>query len=250
MSNQRLARVKTWALYYGHGCPQGLLANDLVVVAPEAWNATGVREARRRGAIMVAYLSVLEVPRVPDTPPPANVLWVDGVAADQPAWGTWILDPRHPDTRARLLHAAGALAAVGFDGFFLDTIGDVENRLLPARLRSLIVPAAAGLVADLRSRFPEQVLVQNWALGATLDLTAPYLDGVCWEDFPLGYPLPWQESVAVRLRAVAGRGLTVLTLSSQAPAKLPMLAAQLGFPWYGAPGAYTAFRASGEGESE
>jgi len=238
VSRLRVAAAKNWALYYGAMRPEGLQECDLVVLAPEGWDPASIQRLKAGGASALAYLSVLEVPRQQGSPPPPHVLRVNGLPMAQEAWNTWILDPRREETRSRLLQIADTLVRQGYDGFFLDTAGDVEDGRIPLRIRTLLLPATAVLVAALRERYPTLALVQNWGLGALLDLTRPHIDAVCWENFPVDDPDPWQEELALRLRRMAGTGLKVLALSAERPEKPPELAAQLGFPWYGAPGSY------------
>lgn len=240
MGSGRLSQIKHWALYYGTLNPPALSRYDLVVVAPQAWRGDALARLRAGGARVLAYLSVLEVPKGRREPPPANVLRVDGRAADQPTWSTWILDPRRAETAARVYDQALTLMGQGFDGLFLDTLGDVEDQRLPPGLRSRLIPAVAHLVAGVRARIGGGLLVSNWGLGLLLDLTLPYVDAVCWEDFPMGPPAQWQVELAKRLAEVAAQGVGVLSLSL-ADSPRPAWADELGLPWYGAPGSYTEF---------
>jgi hypothetical protein len=186
-----------------------------------------------QGTTLLAYLSMLEVPDETSA-----VLRIDGVPQQNRAWGNWILDPRHPETERRVLAAAAALRHDGWDGIFLDTLGILES---PALLTDLeLVPAAARLVAAIAAGWPGGVLVQNWGLGLLLPLTAPYLQGVCWEDFPhaqLAAGDPQFTRLARRLQAWAAKGLHVLALNEDGTGG--HVAEAWGFPWYGAPGAYT-----------
>lgn len=245
MASNRLQPLRTWALYYGAIQEPGLAEYDLAVVAPEAWDRAAVTGIQRRGTLMVGYLSVLEVPKRAGEPPPAHVLRVDGTPVEQTRWNNWILDPREEGTRRHLLERARAAAACNFDGFFLDTLGDTESAHIPLLLRSRLLPAAAQLVELLRGRFPDLLLIQNWGLGALLDLTAPYLDAVCWEEFPDGPPQEWEQSLADRLTGFSRQGLTVLALGARAANRAPQWAGQLGFPWYGSPGTYITLARGG-----
>jgi hypothetical protein len=237
LTGNRLGPVNSWALYYGMDRTVPLDQFDFVVVAPEAWDRVAIRQLQAGGTRVAAYLSMLEVPRATLVAAPADVLVIDGEPAYQVRWGNWILDPRRPGTAARIQALAANLADY-YDGLFLDTMGDVESALLPRALCGRLLPATARLVADLRQRFPATALVQNWGLGALLNLTSPYLDGVCWEDFPTGPAQPWQSQLAMRMTEVARRGVQVLALSQNEEPESRQWAQELGFPWYGAPGSY------------
>lgn len=235
-----LAGVRTWALYYGSARPEALAQYDLVVVDPAGWDRRSLYALRSKGIRVLAYLPVLEILVEVGEGPPDHVLRVNGAPALQREWGTWILDPRRPATGEGVRLQAERLTASGYDGFFLDTVGDVEDGRWPADLRSLLIPAAAHLVAGLRRSFPRQLMVQNWGFGPLLDLTLPYLDGLCWEACPIELLLPWQHRLAERLRGVAARGTPIFALSS-GRAEPPAWVERMGFLWYGAPGAYIQF---------
>lgn len=238
MGHNRLAFVKKWGLYYGCGRPAGLGECDLAVVAPEGWDRAAVAALRAGGTRVLAYISVLEVPRSADQPAPAGVLRNGAEPVVQAAWQNWVLDPRRPETADRLYRLAAVHAEAGYDGFFLDTVADVEGDPVPPAMRPLLTPAAARLIAGLRERHPARLLVQNWGFGPMLALTLPYVDGICWEDFPTGAPQPWQTGLAQRLATVQRHGVRVLALSHRPADAAAAWAAQLGFPWYGAPGSY------------
>lgn len=239
MWSDRLSPLRTWALYYGDVQEPGLAEYDLVIVAPEAWDREAVARLQRRGTLVIGYLSVLEVPKRAGEPPPPHVLMVEGEPAQQTRWNNWILDPRAERARSHVAERARSMADCNFDGFFMDTLGDVESAHIPLLLRSRLLPATAQLVGLLRKRYPDRLLIQNWGLGALLDLTVPFLDAVCWEDFPDGPPQAWEQSLADRLTGFAQQGLTVLALGTRQSERAPRWAGQLGFPWYGAPGSYT-----------
>jgi hypothetical protein len=201
----------------------------MAVLEPSGWpGAAARRRLQARGTALLAYLSVLEVPHME----PA-VLRADGEPVRNPVWGNWVLDPRHPETERRVLATVDLLRNDGWDGLFLDTLDDAE---IPE-----LAPAAARLVAALAAAWPEGALVQNRGLGLLLPLTASFIQGVCWEDFPharLAAGDPGFTRMARGLQTWSARGLHVLALNEEAAGG--DVAEALGFPWYGAPGAYTA----------
>ena len=239
----KLSTHTRYALYYGPGGPGLLDGYDLAILAPSGWSSEMRGTLQARGASLLAYLTVLEIPA--GGPPPPHVLRHQGRPLQNPAWGNWILDPRHPETLRRLLARVAALRTAGWDGLFLDTVADVESPELPLDLQAQLIPSAARLVAEVAASWPSAALVQNWGFGPLLPLTAPYLDGVCWESFPhdelaRGGPV---KALSQRLNAWStARNFRVFALNETTadPAQAVSVAGQWGFLWYAASGSYTA----------
>lgn len=241
----RLTGVRRWGLYYGPGAPAALAGYDLAVVAPEAWPQPLRREAAGGGTLLLAYLPALEVPA--QGPPPEGALRVGGGPVVNARFGNYILDPRHPDTVRRVLRQVSALQRAGWAGCFLDTLADVETDLVPAALRPHLIPAAAALVEQIATCWPGAPLVVNWTLGPLLPLVAPYIDGLCWEDFPYRElrhsppdgPLRRLAQRVRRLAVLASFAVLALNQAPADPALAAATAAEWGFVWYGTP-RYTA----------
>lgn len=235
-----LRSVRNFALYYGWGGEEPLSHFDLAIVDPGGRDADGVKRLKQRGSIALGYLSVLEVPRRSGLPP-ANVLRFNGAPVEKTEFQNWILDPRSPQTLRRFKEDAEKVLHLGYDGFFLDTIGDIEDRRFPPPFMAELVPAAARLVSELVRQFPGRVVVQNWGLHHLLPLTASLLDGVCWEDFPYAQvgPVPSIHSgIRVLNNFQDQTGLRVLalnhSLTGPETAQDARAAAQrCGFIWYG-----------------
>ncbi len=236
-----LRTIQSFALYYGMGGEDVLSHFDLALVDPGGRNRVGVRQLKERGAIALAYVSVLEVGRKTGYSPPANVLRWQGDPVANEEFNNWILDPRLAATQQRFDSLVHEALSLQYDGVFLDTIGDVEDRQFAPAFMGELVPAAAWLVAETARQYPQCLLVQNWGLHRLLPLTAPLLDGVCWEDFPYDEigAVPTVHSGIRRMNSFQNQvGLQVLALNqginSPAVARTAQDAAErCGFLWYG-----------------
>lgn len=238
----RLRDVETYAVYYGCGGEDVLATYDLAVVAAPGRSPGEISAIKRKGTLVLAYLSVLEIH--PEEGPPAGVLvGRDGpVVNDQ--WGNWVLDPRHEATRDRALSEAEALLRQGYDGLFLDTLADLED--LPAAVGAggqTAIVDAARLVAEVSDSF-HCILVQNRGFRRLLPLTMSYLDGLCWESFPyhrVGLFPAMNRTVRSLKRMERSTGLRVLALNEWAGGgatkgdrrRAQATARLCGFPWYG-----------------
>lgn len=235
-----LSSVRSYALYYGWGGEEVLATYDLAIIAPEGHDADGLTRLRQHGTIALAYLGVLETPMHSEELMPEGTLTVDGKPWTNVAFGNWVLDPRSPATRRRVLRLGEEALALGCQGLFLDTLGDVEDPHLPPALRAQLLPAAASLVAELRRCLPA-LLVQNWGLQHLLPLTAPLLDGVCWEAFPYRSIKadPLAHGAIRKLRQLQADGLRVLALNEGVPEEhedygwARTVATRCHFLWYG-----------------
>lgn len=233
--------IRSFAVYYGPDGENILSRFDLVIVDPGGRLPESVKRLKGRGSAVLAYLSALEVPRRPNEAPPRNVLVCNGRPAVNEEYNNWILDPRLPQTRLRLLELTERSLDLGFDGIFIDTIGDVEDCRFSPALSGEILPAASWLVAETSRKNPACFLVQNWGLMQLLPLTVSYLDAVCWECFPFEKigPVPSLHPGIRRLSTLQSQtGLQVLALNQgitgqSARARAKAAAERCGFAWYG-----------------
>jgi len=177
---ERFKKINNFCLYYGHGREDDLGRFELAVVEPLGQRKSGVRLIKEKGALVLAYISVLELSMFHAQSTelrPDDFLCVDGVPLQNISYHNWIMDPRSDRWRHRLLDKAfDLIEGHGYDGLFLDTIGDVEDKRLPSAVAGQALVAAAKLVYDLRNAFPEHILVQNSGLVKLRELTARYVD--------------------------------------------------------------------------
>ena len=102
---------------------------------------------------------------------------------ENPDWsGAHLVDPRSAEWRDLFIkQEAARLKALGYDGFFLDTL-DTADRLTsldPVKYAG-VNAAMVRIVAELRAAFPDAVLVANGGLSLMPGL-AKYVDGVVYE---------------------------------------------------------------------
>ncbi|NPV52536.1 MAG: hypothetical protein HPY71_03320 [Firmicutes bacterium] len=252
---QRLASAANFAIYYGFGQEELLASFDLVILEPAAYSEGDIQRIRSRGTLVCGYLSVLEINHSFDFchVEPRDYLVIEGRRKTNPAYSNWIMDPRSEHwTRVVIEMAERCVMAKGCDGVFLDTIGDVEDPLLPRSLAAQLVPAAALLTKKIRERFPHALLIQNSGIDTLYRFTTPYLDGILWENFPLKWPTDyWSLNKLNEFEKISSKtGLRVLLLAKvrepiphdiswEVLKELQTLALKRGFLFYAAPGDYT-----------
>lgn len=253
--HQRMATIKNFALYYGFEELEALAGFDLVILEPAAYSEADIRRIREGGAMTCGYLSVLETDNSFDFchVESGDYLVVKGERRMNLAYSNWIMDPRSQHWAQIVLEMAERrVLAKGYDGVFLDTIADVEDPTLPKALVAQLVPATAFLIRRIRERFPRALLIQNSGINLLHRFTAPYLDGICWENFPLKWPEDyWSLNKLNELERLSRKiGLRVLLLAQMEDPTpsgvlleslngLQVRASQHGFLFYAAPEGYT-----------
>lgn len=187
IQRKRFLEIDSFAVYYGPGSLKDLAEFDAVILEPGNHAPADVEWLKKQGTLVMAYVSVMEVgerhvlwPRVTDD----MILCRQGVPVKQDAYGTFLMDLTSSRWKGLLSHHIGALIArEKYDGFFLDTIGDVEAPNLPKQ--SELIKEAVEWVRNVRKWFPNAVIVQNNGLEILCQQTTPMLDGITWENPPL-----------------------------------------------------------------
>ncbi len=176
---QRIRKARSFAIYYGYDRVEQLWQYDAVVLHPGAHSSEALQSLQELHTVALAYLSMGE---------DANTLksdhqpwWkasIDGQIQQNLEFGSYIVNPAHPDWQAKVLENAKKSLEMGFQGLFLDTLdsSDEADQL-----------ALAKLIIKLRAAFPQIALVLNRGF-RVLSRVAPIVDGALFE----GLSTTWQ----------------------------------------------------------
>lgn len=211
--------ARNYALYYGAGNEDKLSVFDVAIVEPAGQQAASLQKIKDSGTLVLAYLSVVELnPAAPEVKlfRDTDFLNVAGQPLMNEAYGNYLMDLRSNRWQGLLRHKAGSLIEhSGYDGLFLDTIGDIESERITPESRDALIMAAVNMISRFRSSFPGAILVQNCGLEKLCNLTASMINGICWENPPLGEitAAPWVRAVTRRLVHLKERhGLKIMLL--------------------------------------
>ncbi len=251
LRKQLLAMAQNFVVYYGYGKEDELSVFDLVVVESQGQTRDSVRKLQDKGTLVLAYLSVMEIQsfaleyallKEEDF---LHGLGEDGEKLTNEAYSTYLLDLSSARWQRLLLHRAGQLINSGYDGFFLDTIGDIDTSLVPIAFHSSQLMGAASILKQLREAFPEHLLIQNNGLERLYKCTAMYLDGICWEIPPdyIGADENWVRQAWRRIdylkKEIDLRVLLLLDRDSKEAGKMVRdIATENGYLFYRAPREY------------
>lgn len=162
-ARERLARNThlRWAVDYGAATDPALARSyHLLVLEPD--HARAPAPLRGADAVLLGYLSMGEVER--SRPFVAGLEAQGALSGANPNWpDARYVDLRHPAWRAAVLdRLVPAILDRGFDGVFLDTLDNAEalERADPEGNAGMIA-AAASLLAEMRRRFPDAIIMMN-----------------------------------------------------------------------------------------
>jgi polysaccharide biosynthesis protein PelA len=169
---QRIRQARSYAIYYGFDRVEQLWQYDAVVLHPGAHSKEALHSLSELHTVALAYLSMGEDAQ---TDKSERQPWWKTSFGGQPQrnleFGSYLVDPAHPEWQAQVLKNARNSLEMGFQGLFLDTLdsSDEADQL-----------ALAKLIIKLRARFPNIALVLNRGF-RVLSRVAPIVDGALFE---------------------------------------------------------------------
>ena len=248
----RMQSAKNYALYYGYGKMDELSNFDLMIVESKGYTRAEFGQLKESKKVLFTYLSLFEVASTDPVFQELNeddFLSVDGVPIRNEMFGTYMVNLRSKRWMEHLLrNIHHQLVELKADGLFLDTIGDLEDPLIPKPVKKEQLEAAINFLHVFKLLYPTHLLIQNNGLETVCMETAPYIDGICWENppFSLDDSKEWNEQIVQRLSLLKERfQLKVFLLFEETMEKkrnsYPLakkVADDKGFLLYHAPGNY------------
>lgn len=213
----RIASIRDYVVYYGAGRLDDLATFDLAIIDPATLTPDEVLELESRGTLVVGYLSVGEIspndPWITDGTVPRS--WILGRNRN---WGSLFVDAGQQGWRDLMTAETGKLLDYGFDGVFLDTV-DTATDVEPTS-----VPGMISLIEDLRTAYPDALLVQNRGFDIA-EQVSDSIDAVMFEDLSTSYDFDsltylrvYNGAEAERMVALHERtGLPILALDYAPP---------------------------------
>ncbi|MDP4171701.1 MAG: hypothetical protein Q8906_13900 [Bacillota bacterium] len=181
--------AKNYALYYGYGEAEMLSRFDLAVIEPKGMKLEEIDYLKERKTLVLSYLSLMEVH--PHEPIFKNLteddfLIVDYEPAMNAAYGTYLVNLRSKKWITHLMSEVKyRLQFLGTDGIFMDTIGDLELPYLPPAVKKEQMEAYVNILYIFKTMYPNHLFLQNNGLESIVLESAPWIDGILWENPPL-----------------------------------------------------------------
>jgi uncharacterized protein (TIGR01370 family) len=183
----KLENATNYALYYGVGREAELTCFDIVIVEPAGQSQESIKSMQETGSLVLAYLSFMEIAEYAEE---FKLLERTDFLKDKDRFlrneefDTYVIDIRSLNWQQLLLQKVNTLFLLGYDGLFIDTIGDIENSSINSATREMLIDAAVNILKEIRQRYSERILIQNNGLEQLCSSTASIIDGLCWENPP------------------------------------------------------------------
>lgn len=241
-------KARNFTIYYGAGLEEKIAKYDVAILESKGHSPEEVKIIQAGKCLCIGYMSIVEI-----NPSDYRFRYLkeedliknNGKAEINSIYGNYLVDIRSKRWQDMLMHEAGRLMeGLGYDGIFLDTIGNVENPNVVKEYGSLLIDESVLFLEKLRSRYPEHIIIQNNAVERLIQFTSGIVDGICWENPPLSQKSSrlWFDEILYRLNKVKeGDKLKILVvLESENPddERKLQLFDELGFLTYLSPSNY------------
>jgi hypothetical protein len=208
LRKDQLKFAKNFALYYGYGESRKLSKYDMAIIEPKGMTEEDISYMKNKKTLILSYLSMVEVhPSEPifNTLREEDFLYIDDEIARNTVFGTYLVDLSSKRWIEHLLSEVEyRLIYMDSDGIFLDTIGDLELSSIPNLVREEQIQSAMNILTTIKKKFPQHLLIQNNGLEYLCERTAPFIDGILWENPPLSLKESeeWVKVIMARLEAL------------------------------------------------
>lgn len=239
--------VKKYSLYYGNPTVQAiakLKKKDLIIIEPQLYTREQIQDIQSNGTIVIGYLSVMESPtwnklRMEELRSQDYFLQ-NGERMHFPKWDSYLMDLRQDHYRELLLSEIGiSIANKGFQGIFLDTVGDIDDYIKDAAAQTQTREAYTTFLQQVKTSYPELSIIQNRGFD-TLDYSAAYIDALLWEDWRANWKKDaWTKVRVKRLQEEQKKGMTIFSITLNKESSPGREARKLNFLHMNAPDGYT-----------
>jgi len=183
----RFKNIKNFCLYYGYGNEDRLCRYDLAIVEPKAHLNDSIMKIKANNSLLIAYISVMEISEHDEKFNNLNsndFLNSNGAPFINKKYNNYILNLASKNWTNIILGKMNTLVLDGYDGFFLDTIGDIEDNHLSKEQAEDQLFASLLLIKKIRTQFPTSIIIQNNGLEQLASQSRTYVDAICWENPP------------------------------------------------------------------
>ena len=186
--NFTLGSIKTarsFAVHYGTNHLKALSEYDLAIIEPKAHRAEDINILRNNATAVYGYISLFEIEeKQPEFEVFGSHLLVEGISCQtEKCSRRHFVDLRSgPWIEFVLSRVRKLIAEYGYDGIFVDTVGYIEECVIQESIMFNQILAVCDFYRKVRKEFPEAGIIQNNALGLTLNYTKSLIDAVCWEN--------------------------------------------------------------------
>lgn len=157
--------IENYAVYYGYDKIERLKEYDLVIVDSNGQSKDNIDFLKQNNTITIAYISVLEINKdfleykyLRDE----DFLTINNRRIVNTEFKNYLVDLKSKRYISMLIHKIGDLLMnKGFQGIFLDTVGDIEFQVIPEDVKNSLINELVKLLETIKKMFPECIIIQN-----------------------------------------------------------------------------------------
>ncbi|KGP90280.1 hypothetical protein N780_06220 [Pontibacillus chungwhensis BH030062] len=210
---------------------------DLVILEPREVTKEQVSRIQENGTMVLGYVNVLEADEwnreVMNQLKAEDFFYRDGKRVFFPKWNSYLMDLTSPHYQS-ILRKDMKVQVIdkGFDGIFLDTVGDIDDQHahdkneLKAQRKAYV-----EFLKFVRREYGSIPIIQNWGFSTLADVSAPYVNGIMWERFEYNVVQDaWsQDRIDELIELRESYGVDVFTVSYENEEKSTAYAREFGF---------------------
>lgn len=195
-------KPQSYALYYGGPSSteiEKMKKLDMVIIEPKYYTPDQIKAIQQAGTKVFGYFATLSIDQA--SPQftgllPQDYLVINGqkLANNYDSPPDWLLDPRSQHLRQVITSAVKSqIYDKGLDGVFLDTL-NMPSEFLTSfvtldaattqNLKQDLFTATVELVKEIAAINPDKLVIQNNGFRELKTYTAPYINGIMWENYP------------------------------------------------------------------
>ncbi|MFX3623156.1 MAG: endo alpha-1,4 polygalactosaminidase [Ectobacillus sp.] len=234
----------SYKIYYG--APNNrILAQlgsyDFVIIEPYHYSSEQIKQIQENGTLVFGYISTMEAANwntvLMAKMEPGDFFYRGGEKVRYTQWDSYLMDIASVHYRQVLMDEIKMqIAEKGFDGIFLDTVGDIDDE--HGNNITVLNEQRQGmkeLLEGIKQQYPSMALIQNWGFETLKTTTAPYVNAIMWENFNYRAVAKdaWSLNRIKDLQQLQqSYGLEVLTVSFAQQAQSAQFAKKHGFIHY------------------
>ncbi|MBX9998587.1 endo alpha-1,4 polygalactosaminidase [Priestia aryabhattai] len=222
----KFERISNYKVYYGP--PTRTLLDkmkkyDMVIIEPSYYSKSDIKTLKEQGTLVFGYLSTMEVnnwnKRIIKQTIPGDYFYKNGKKVYFPEWDSYLMNiSSHHYQKILLGQLKSSIVNKGFDGVFLDTVGDIDNQQMDKNNHVRQQKGMALFCKSIKNQYPYLLTIQNSGFPTLKDYTIPYIDGVMWESFSVSTVSTdaWSlKQIKILNQLQKDFSLVVLTVSSE-----------------------------------
>ncbi len=243
MERPSLYDCRNCIVYYGKNDAVKINGCDIVIVEPLALKQEDIRMLKDQNSYVFGYLSMMEADLSSggtDFLDNGGYLRNSSGIIVNEKYNTVLADLQSQTWQQKLMVQVKELHEKGFDGLFLDTLGDILYFDIEPRQKNRLILSAVDVLSGMKENHPDLLLIQNNAIEIS-NYTLDCIDALCWE-----YPAlkcgqtAWTRSIFKYLNMIRkNKKIPVIVLCDNMKSRaVKRKCKRYGFIFYNAPKDY------------